>query len=260
MDRPDKLYKFMRFRGDPNASAPNENVQRLVERSDIRVSRAEEFNDPFDCAPIITPFPPEIRERLVVKEMEDPKYDGLPKEARAQIRDHLITVLSVPDASKREHTNTVREWGIYCLCAAYSSVLMWSHYADSHRGICIEFEAHPLLFGAADKVRYSEDRPIADVADVYSGRKEDAIRFRDASLLTKGADWSYEEEYRLLLRHVHGFIDFDAHLLTGIILGSRMQPEDEAKLVEMAETREHQPKLYRAVLHKTKNIIEREPL
>jgi hypothetical protein len=30
--------------------------------------------------------------------------------------------------------------GIYCVSTNYDDVLMWSHYADSHKGICLEFD------------------------------------------------------------------------------------------------------------------------
>src|ERR1017187_4839121 len=73
---------------------------------------------------------------------------------------------------------------------------MWSHYADHHRGICLEFgtDTSPLkpinpLVGAR-KVDYLPDYPkwvphtIGDL-DVHV-------------LLTKSIDWKYEQEYRVL--------------------------------------------------------------
>ncbi len=31
------------------------------------------------------------------------------------------------------------QWGILSLSAIYANIMMWSHYAESHRGVCIEY-------------------------------------------------------------------------------------------------------------------------
>lgn len=77
------------------------------------------------------------------------------------------------------------------------NVLMWSHYADSHKGFCVRYEfdggifsptLHPqkdkLLF--IDKMRYSETIDIG---------KEPSIRM---ALLEKSNFWEYEKEMRLV--------------------------------------------------------------
>ncbi|GEM_PF-5841278 len=77
------------------------------------------------------------------------------------------------------------------------NVLMWSHYADSHKGFCVRYEfegglfdttIHPkkdkLLF--VDKIRYSETIDIGD---------EPSIRM---ALLEKSNFWEYEKEMRLV--------------------------------------------------------------
>jgi hypothetical protein len=77
------------------------------------------------------------------------------------------------------------------------NVLMWSHYADSHKGFCVRYEfegglfdttIHPkkdkLLF--VDKIRYSETIDIGD---------EPSIRM---ALLEKSNFWKYEKEMRLV--------------------------------------------------------------
>src|ERR1700704_3968385 len=41
---------------------------------------------------------------------------------------------------------------IYCLTPIPHSILMWSHYADNHRGVCLEFDTANRLFSLAMKV------------------------------------------------------------------------------------------------------------
>jgi hypothetical protein len=81
-------------------------------------------------------------------------------------------------------------WKILCLTSVPDSTLMWSHYADHHRGVCLEFSPNGVL-GAAMQVEYRESYPLwSPHTSSQSGLNE--------ILLTKSADWSYEHEYRLI--------------------------------------------------------------
>lgn len=64
---------------------------------------------------------------------------------------------------------------------------MWGHYAGSHTGICLEFDARCAPFAAAKKVKYVSAYPAFDVV---TGSYE--------ILVIKSADWSYEAEWRLI--------------------------------------------------------------
>ena len=51
-----------------------------------------------------------------------------------------------------------RRFGVCALGERADSILMWSHYADEHAGICIEFdtEAHAAAFPGLSPVRVQE--------------------------------------------------------------------------------------------------------
>lgn len=81
-------------------------------------------------------------------------------------------------------------WRIYCLTPLPDSTLMWSHYGDNHRGICLEFGTDVRLFASALRVvyrsaypRWSPNQIAANPIDI---------------LLTKSDDWAYEKEYRII--------------------------------------------------------------
>jgi len=67
--------------------------------------------------------------------------------------------------------------------------LMWAHYADAHRGICLGFRRDAL--GAVARVRYPQRVPRL-------GSDLSAERRRDIAFLTKRAPWAYEREWRLV--------------------------------------------------------------
>jgi hypothetical protein len=91
---------------------------------------------------------------------------------------------------------------------------MWSHYADYHRGICLEFDGHGLLTQHALKVNYSHDRPLILRGD------SNELKL-DKALLTKSSHWSYEKEWRLIQYTAGpGVVKFRPENLTGIVVGA----------------------------------------
>ena len=79
---------------------------------------------------------------------------------------------------------------IYCLTPDPCSTLMWSHYAENHRGICLEFHVGNPLFIKARKVTYCSEYPV--------WVPQEMLTAADRVILTKSKDWEYEEEFRLI--------------------------------------------------------------
>ena len=68
---------------------------------------------------------------------------------------------------------------------------MWAHYADSHRGICLEFDLRNDVLCGALKCEYSAAFPMMRLWD----NSEAAALL---VLLSKSEVWGYEQEYRLV--------------------------------------------------------------
>ena len=129
--------------------------------------------------------------------------------------------------------------GIFCMSENSDDILMWSHYADNHRGFCLEF-SDTGLFKMAKKVIYTDSIPDMN----YFQKTRDEMT--EGVLLTKAASWSYEQEWRILQRNitpgVHNFGKPD--FLTGVIFGLWMPDEDKQKIREWAEQGNHEVKFY----------------
>jgi hypothetical protein len=82
-------------------------------------------------------------------------------------------------------------WKLYCLTPFPDSTLMWSHYADNHKGICLEFSTDYSLFGSAQEVQYLSSYPQWSPQALMD-------KTSPHILLTKSHDWSYESEYRII--------------------------------------------------------------
>ena len=114
---------------------------------------------------------------------------------------------------------------VYCLGPDPQNSLVWSHYADSHRGICLEFSLSNEIFCAALKCEYSSAYPIMKLHD----NSDDTALL---SLLAKSDVWSYEKEYRLIaqeeskalpdsesLKSNGHFLEFPQGALVSVITG-----------------------------------------
>lgn len=85
--------------------------------------------------------------------------------------------------------------GVLCFSRSWRNPVLWSHYADKHRGICLGFDIpdeHIL------KVDYRTTRLKAELEDrdTPPGEKNIATRL----ISTKYSHWRYEDEVRLLYR------------------------------------------------------------
>jgi len=73
---------------------------------------------------------------------------------------------------------------------------MLSHYADGHKGICLEFDTSFDPFPKAMKVNYSNNFPLISPMRLF----DESDEFDDEimkPLLTKYKCWCYEHEWRL---------------------------------------------------------------
>ncbi len=88
-----------------------------------------------------------------------------------------------------------------CFSATFKNSLLWSHYADQHRGVCIGYglarvpkpKLHKVVYGGSRSVKTSL---IARVLLENDNEAQDLLD-RDV-LLRKAPSWRYEREWRLL--------------------------------------------------------------
>ena len=93
-----------------------------------------------------------------------------------------------------------------CLAGNYKNRLMWSHYADGHKGYCIEYDFSKTtdLDLLPFPVVYTDKRIKMPWKAIIHPLKEETIEASKTmmtALLTKDAEWSYEQEWRILVQH-----------------------------------------------------------
>src|ERR1700690_3587064 len=108
---------------------------------------------------------------------------------------------------------------------------MWSHYADGHRGLCLEFDTIYLPFNDPQKLKkviYSNDRPVLNPVEFLI---KDRIEI--TPLITKSKKWKYEKEWRLITRNGNTAIEYNSRALTGIYFGCSMLDDQKRKIATM---------------------------
>jgi hypothetical protein len=228
-----RLYKY---------GSLGEHSEALFSTPTVWFSPPSQLNDPFECRPwftfdgtrdqIIGLLKRELRRRRP----ETGEYD-ITATAVSIYLDGRHRNPATWEGLRRDAISTFANTvGLYCLSAKPDSILMWSHYGRDHTGYCLEFEAtdHTLFFGAAQQVRYSEDFPVVDCFNTPNDKRVNLI------FLTKFSGWAYEEEWRIIDHDSGpGLREYPPHLLTSVIFGLRMTPEQKALIREWVGRRGH---------------------
>lgn len=111
---------------------------------------------------------------------------------------------------------------IASLSATPTNFLLWSHYADGHKGVAIEVDipdGHPDL----TEVVYS---PFSSVFSDKEQTQEDMRHLFNG----KGEEWAYEEEYRIITDREYFELP---HKPTRLLLGPMVR-EEQADLLRRA--------------------------
>lgn len=235
----ERLYHYKCF-NEP------ERLARIFTDGTIYFSRPRDFNDPWDCRPCFSKSvlnDPDEYDRIVRwfvhcgrtynKSLSDEEHRRREQELRANRR--LIEWM-IDEVTSGMERSIQTQYRVYCLSTHPDSILMWSHYADSCKGLCLEFSVNNDLFCGALKVDYLESYPLFSI----SATDEDANL---QPLLTKSSVWKYEDEFRLIASENpfvfpgvpitnQGFLALPKGALQSVIVGPLM-PAPNRELVRL---------------------------
>lgn len=205
-----KLYKYARI------------DQRLFENlthATLWFSNAQSFNDPYDCkSPVIYGATQAQLERYLTDVMQA----GLSELHLGKSISELLTEWNLePEKIERDLKDAAVEscnrMGLLSLSSNGLSIPMWSHYADGHKGVCLEFDTtEGFIF--QDKPPYKVNYPPDQHYQKYFEEEKDAKTTLLGLALTKSHEWKYEEECRIFQNHP-GLYPFNPEKLTGLLFG-----------------------------------------
>lgn len=243
---------FYRYRSLSGESL--EWVRRSILHSQHHFSAPFSFNDPFDCRPN---FALNGTKDQIVKYYEAILSRRCPEMSRQERRIDARRRVSDPEFDPRNpanfakfrsmyHEQVTARVGVLCISEVPDDLLMWAHYADSHKGICLALNRSNPFFATAHPVKYQKLRP--EVNPLVDSHEE----MLDRSMFTKSDHWSYEKEWRIL-QYKSGAATYTlpTEALAGIVLGAQIDSAHERQIFEWASASPSKPWVRRASLSST---------
>lgn len=127
---------------------------------------------------------------------------------------------------------------VVSLAADCKNRLMWSHYADGHKGFCIEYDFgiknYDDDYACILPVIYSTVRPKFPWRVMIDENAQAPFADIMLALLTKDEAWSYEREWRVLIPSMLGKSEVCSPPITCIYLGALCSEKDKESISEIA--------------------------
>ena len=201
----------------------SKSIFNLLKESYLWFASANHFNDPFDCQLAID-YEAEIEEvenwLLRIKSNRF-SYNNV------DIKNKAIELYNDKNQIKKHIDDLIQNNGICCFSKEYDNILQWSHYADSHHGVCLVFDIleDPIFFQETFSVDYRVDFEKFNLFKDFNS-------FVKKRLLPKYKAWGYEKEIRSFSDQI-GSRKFQKFSLVKMIFGCNISIEHKTTLIQL---------------------------
>jgi len=167
-------------------------------------------------------FYPEINFKGIIKAATT--YDLYPKRIIQDMYDKFI--------------ERIDNYGVLCFTRNYDTRLLWTHYGDKGKGICLGFKIKAVYGSIVSPVKYSPNMLRAN----YYNPDFDAFIFW---VYQKDIQFEYEDEIRFFCRDVKAVCDqnrcitFDKTLLPVIYFGAKTSPGDIQSIKDVSKNKKY---------------------
>ena len=219
-----------------------ENLHRIIVGEMFYFSNPADFNDPLDFSPSV-----------VASSSSDPVThfpvmaggsDGKPASQNAFDSPGLPESLALIIGQTIEESKDTHR--VLCLSESAEFVLMWAHYANRHRGMCVEIDWTKLPF-PPQKVTYDN---VVSLTKMSPAQRK--FQFQVPHLCVKTCEWQYEKEWRSIVRARSAgeqkFVKLRG-AVKSITFGHKMSREDQRMVVDVICELAPEVVMYQAYLH-----------
>jgi hypothetical protein len=207
----------------------------IIKKQTLRFSKPSKFNDPLDCHDGLieideSDFPKMVKRRFPNATQKEHA------EILLQVKQNFITQKeSILNLYTQERNNIL----ISCFSKSPEKLLMWSHYTNSHKGLCFEFFIDR-------QVRFKSFGEVLPLEVNYKSLQK-ITKYKDSDpnylidwVTTKSDQWSYEMEVRWILMNViygkdYVDIEFPKYFLKKIILGFNMEQKERQIVIDLVK-------------------------
>ena len=249
---PKSLFRFRAW---------NDYTLKEINENKIWLSNPRSFNDPYDCFvsadykkvvhSLFRNFPQtkNIPEDIwaEIEGSDDPVLSlsrhlaqrAIPADLRYVENARLLNLEVKAEIERKEKSwDAMRdETKIACFSERWDSLPMWAHYADNHRGFCIEYDLSNESEGRTAPlfpVIYSKALVPLDITnDLLNLPGSGHLAIKAA--IFKNEDWSYECEWRLVFyTGDNQKIEIKGYPIKAILLGTKIIDEHKKQLTELS--------------------------
>ena len=220
----------------------NRRLFEVLESESIYFARPSDLNDPFDCQINVA--------RSLRHAIQRSSGENLAILQRVEKR------LAGLIASVQEIASEVGVWS--CSVNGLNPV-MWSHYANEHKGVCIAYMLPDRIitpdantgFMGSSPVKYAS-QPLVEwfLGLTESSVPREAWDFAAAVMLilleSKPPAWAYEEEGRIISRRP-GAVSVGTEPVVQVTFGLRVSDEDRSAVIRVLQNKGYKASMYNVV-------------
>ncbi len=165
-------------------------------------------------------------------------------------------------SSNAEIQSYMQDQFVYCLTTNLKSVVMWSHYAEQHKGVVLRFDCcakRDNIFRAATPVKYVSETPTLGTRQQWfeymkTGNSNlDAPSIYTDLVSAKSSEWEYECEHRIVVPvpaakgRAHCTFGLHPDDVSEVYLGCQMGDDEKRDLIQLARARHPTAKIFLAI-------------
>jgi hypothetical protein len=242
------LYKFSKI-----DMSKQEHLRDLFIDAKLYLALPEQFNDPFECKPAFywPSKPTKIRTHLLeVARADERRSPFTVKKIVNDIMVHRDGPLGIGNNIKK----TLSKLRICCFTQKPDNLLFWAHYADSHKGFCLEYDATLFPVSLASKVKYQDSYPTVEYPMPRDQRAFQPV-------LIKSLDWEKELEYRIVVTPSEKYLkernmlcpnskllSLPNNAIKKIFFGAKVDPNYKEFIKELIKQGPFNPTIWQATL------------
>lgn len=234
---------FFKYRSLDNIKDIEGIIDSLIENK-LAFSSPNNFNDPFDSAFWVRNkgTKEDWEEHLFWLDLDEETVRYVLTKELKKVGENIYVYSKNIDSTSKDYNKIVGKFiQILSLSQINDNILMWSHYASNHKGICLCFKAELK----DDKLGFYLNSEFLQLYEVkYQKKFPNPINMLEINmknfidfLTTKYIDWKYEKEWRLLVQNTEennklSFKKYNKYSLEGIIFGLHTPTDCIKKIYE----------------------------
>lgn len=209
--------------------AVNKHLIDSLVKGSLYFARPSLLNDPFDC-------------QIDIKKSAKHAISQL-----SGVKSEILKKILGIEGYLNEIQRKMKKVGICSFSLKLEEPLLWSHYADEHRGICLTYQfPEEFLIDrenqvvGVSKTEYGKN-PLTDwfienIPEEYGKEFEDhfTTELLKKVLIIKSESWAYEKEARII-REVEGVFPIHKKFLTQVCFGLNTPESDKSLIRQLVD-------------------------